>query len=162
MLPNYIFRYIIHFSSYLYLVYYRCIFLYLIMAFTHFRMCKIVSQHLSKLKNRSTWWLSRLSICLRLRSWSQGPGLEFCISNLLGGNLLLLLPLLPPACVLFASQVNKCNLLKKINSKRFSYDTSYHFFFCIFWWLSERGDTNCVSFTSKSNSIQKVTPLSFH
>ena len=55
-------------------------------------------------------WLSRLSICLQLRSWTQGPGTE----PLLGasysvGSLLLPLPLLllssPLSCSL--SQINK-------------------------------------------------------
>jgi len=36
-------------------------------------------------RNCSFWtpgWLSQLSVCLRLRSWTRGPGIEFCIGLL--------------------------------------------------------------------------------
>ena len=63
-------------------------------------------------------WLSWLGVCLWLRSWSQGPGMDSSCIRLpaRGGSLLLLLPLpLPGLCSLSlshsVSQINK--ILKK-------------------------------------------------
>ena len=44
-------------------------------------LSKILSKQIEEKVNElgALGWLSRLSLCLRLRSWSQGPGIETCI-----------------------------------------------------------------------------------
>ena len=60
-------------------------------------------------------WLSGLSHCLQLRSWSQGPGIESCIGLTARWGACFLLSLCLPFCLLGISlcQINK--IFKKIN-----------------------------------------------
>ena len=84
-------------------------------------------------------WLSWLSICLRLSSWSQGPGIESRIRLLAQQGacfslyLLLSLSSAPPACALSLSLMNK--YIKSLQSKFF-----YFLFFLkiLFIYLTER------------------------
>ena len=64
-------------------------------------------------------WLSQLSVCFWLRSWSQGPGMEPQLGNLCSAGGLLLplpLPLSPCSCLCMCSfsQINKWNIKKSI------------------------------------------------
>ena len=60
------------------------------------------------------WWLSWLSICLQLRSWSQVPGTKPCIGlPTQWGVCFSLLLCLCPACAISLSQIKK-SLKKKI------------------------------------------------
>ena len=63
---------------------------------------------------RAPGWLSRLSICLQLRSWSQVPGIKPCIGlPTQWGVCFSLLLCLCPACAISLSQIKK-SLKKKI------------------------------------------------
>ena len=67
---------------------------------------------------RAPGWLSQLSVCFQLRSWSAGPGIESCISSFLfGEESASPSPSAPPpahACAseLFLSEIKKWNLKK--------------------------------------------------
>ena len=77
-------------------------------------LMKEIEEDIKKWKNRGTWVAQLLSICLRLRSWSQGPGIEPCIGPPApqGACFSLSLCLLPPllVCTLSLCQINKYNL----------------------------------------------------
>ena len=65
--------------------------------------------HWLRLINRAPGWLSGLSLCLRLRSWSQGPGMEPRIGLSAQRGVCFSLSLCLPLCLLVISlcQINK-------------------------------------------------------
>ena len=68
-------------------------------------------------KNKIGWpgWLSQLSICLRLRSWSQGPGIKPRLHEALCSAGSLLLPLLLPSSPARAPTCARTHALSQIN-----------------------------------------------